>query len=85
MLIYRFKPAARTDQRVALSRYEAGTNLPADGAPWQFIGALDLEVADPWVKAPKAEIEAALEKHGFFIWGITVPKLASKFQVASQA
>ena len=85
MLIYRFKPATRTDHRVALSRDEAGTNLPGDGAPWQPIGTLDLDVADPWVKAPRAEIEAALDKHGFFIWGISVPKLAGKFEVPRTA
>ena len=83
MLVYRFKPNDRADHRVALSNDEAGSNLPSDGAPWQAIGQFDLEAADPWVKAPKAEIEAALQKHGFFVWGITVPKLAGRFSRSS--
>ena len=83
MLVYRFKPRERADHRVALSNDESGKNLPGDGAPWELIGQLDLDAADPWVKAPKAEIESALKKHGVFVWGITVPKLAGRFSRTS--
>lgn len=79
MLIYRFKPAERADRRVALSMSEAGDNLPADGAPWQPIGQFDLEADDPWIKAPRADVEAALKGRGFFLWSISVPKPASRF------
>ena len=79
MMVYRFKPAERADQRVALSIDEAGKNLPGDGAPWQAIGQVDLDAADPWIKAPKADIEAALKARGFFLWGITLPKRTERF------
>ena len=79
MLAFRFKPAQRDDHRVALTLDEGGTNLPGDGAPWQAIGQIDLDVADPWIKAPKMEIEAALKTHGVFIWAINVPKLQGRF------
>ncbi len=85
MMVYRFKPAARADHRIALSTDAAGTNLPDDGAPWQAIGQLDLDAADPWIKAPRADIEAALKTRGFFLWGITLPKQASRFGATPRA
>ena len=74
MVVYRFKPVTRTDQRVALTTDASGKNLPGDGAPWQAIGELDLEASDPWVKTSKAEIEEALARTGFFLWTISVPQ-----------
>ena len=79
MLVYRFKPAERADQRVALTRSETGDNLPPDGAPWQAIGRFDLDASDPWIKAPRADIEAALAGRGYFLWSIGVPRPASRF------
>ncbi len=79
MLVYRFKPAERADHRVALSIIEAGDNLPADGAPWQAIGRFDLAAEDPWIKAPRTDIEAALNARGYFMWSIGVPKPAARF------
>ena len=80
MLVYRFKPHDRNSQRVALTTDETGAKLPPDGAPWQKIGEVDLAASNPWVNTPVAEIEKALEKVGYFIWSITVPKLKTRFQ-----
>ena len=79
MLVYRFKPAERADHRVALTLSATGDNLPADGAPWQAIGEFDLAASDPWIKAPRADIAAALKVRGVFLWGITLPGAPERF------
>lgn len=73
MLIYRFKPKARADLRVALTSDETGQILPKDGAPWQAIGQVDLSANAPWINVPVADIEATIESNGYFIWSISIP------------
>ncbi len=80
MMVYRFKPHDRTNHRVALTTDNTGANLPKDGAPWDSIGEVDLATATPWVNAPVAEIEKALDKVGYFIWFITLPELKTRFR-----
>lgn len=79
MLVYRFKPQDRSSHRVALTIDASGANLPADGAPWQQIGQVDLSAANPWVKAPVAEIEQALSTTGCFVWSVSVPNMKPRF------
>jgi hypothetical protein len=46
MLLYKFEAA--TPWRVALTNDELGNTLPAEGAPWQASGSVEVEAGKTW-------------------------------------
>ena len=75
MLVYRFKPSDRANHSVALTSDPGGANLPAEGAPWEAMGTVDLATEKPWINAPVADIETVIGNKGFYVWSISVPAM----------
>jgi hypothetical protein len=69
--IFQFVSHPATPTRVALTLTPRGLNLPVDGAPWRYIGAVDLARGEKSLAAaPPEEILAAIETNGYFIWPV---------------
>jgi hypothetical protein len=67
MLLYKF--GAGVGSRVVLTKDKTGSNLPADGRPWKALGTVDTSTSDgPHIGADYADIIAAVEKHGLFVF-----------------
>jgi hypothetical protein len=71
MLLYKFEAA--TPWRVALTNDELGNTLPADGAPWQSSGSVEVEAGKTFMGVPLAEILSTIEENGHFIF-VTTPQ-----------
>ena len=66
MLLYKF---GAYGSRVALTQDRAGSNLPEDGRPWKPLGSTRVNASDaPRIGADSADIIAAIEKDGFFVF-----------------
>jgi hypothetical protein len=55
--------------RVALTQDKTGSNLPEDGRPWKLLGSTRVDASvGRQIGAESADIIAAVEKDGFFIF-----------------
>jgi hypothetical protein len=71
MLLYKFEAA--TPWQVALTNDELGNTLPAEGAPWQSSGSVEVEAGKIFMGVPLAEILSTIERNGHFIF-VTTPQ-----------
>jgi hypothetical protein len=66
MLLYKF---GAHGSQVALTQDETGSNLPQSGRPWKPLGSTRIDASyGPRIGANPADIIAAIEKDGFFIF-----------------
>jgi hypothetical protein len=66
MLLYKFGAGVGT--RVVLTKDKTGSTLPADGRPWKALGTARVDTSTSVIGADCADIIAALEKQGFFVF-----------------
>jgi hypothetical protein len=66
MLLYKFGAAVGT--RVVLTKDKTGSTLPTDGRPWKALGTTRVDTSTSDIGADCADIIAALEKQGFFVF-----------------
>jgi hypothetical protein len=66
MLLYKFGAGVGT--RVVLTQNKTGSTLPADGRPWKALGTARIDTSTSDIGANCADIIAALEKQGFFVF-----------------
>jgi hypothetical protein len=69
MKLYKFVPAPGKGRRVALTPDPSGTNLPPDGAPWRWIGEVEVTPGQgPLIGASSDDILDAIQQDGVVIW-----------------
>ena len=71
MLLYKFEAA--TPWRVGLTNDESGKTLPAEGAPWEASGSVEVDAGKTFMGVPLAEILNTIERNGHFIF-VTTPQ-----------
>lgn len=72
MKLHKFKPHPAKGRRAALTSDPTGSNLPADGAPWQPLGTVEVNRGDPSrIAASSDAIIDAIESQGYYVWPIT--------------